>query len=135
LAQIAVKLGPLPHGRLYFNHGRPNRPGRRSGEEGGLEEGVYGPDTPKKQGARLLKAQCMTCGYVVRVTAKWLALGAPHCHRPQHGPMTVEGFGNGAGQGSAAQPNGLDHAHAGTNNGSIFAPMDGADLNKEQHDG
>lgn len=33
----------------------------------------------KKQTTRLLKAECTTCGYVVRVSAKWLQLGAPFC--------------------------------------------------------
>jgi hypothetical protein len=45
---------------------------------------------PKKQTARLLKAECPCCGYVVRVTSKWVnEVGAPHC--PAHGEMTVEG--------------------------------------------
>ena len=33
----------------------------------------------KKQGTRLLKASCDGCGYTVRVTAKWLEIGAPIC--------------------------------------------------------
>lgn len=34
----------------------------------------------RKQGTRLLKAECGACGYTVRVTAKWLdAAGAPLC--------------------------------------------------------
>jgi len=70
LAQIAAELGPLPHGRLNLDQA--------------------GDDTPKKQGTRLLKAEC-TCGYSVRVTRLWLdRVGPPHC--PQHGAMTVEGW-------------------------------------------
>lgn len=34
--------------------------------------------THKKQGTRLLKAVC-DCGYTVRLTAKWAALGLPIC--------------------------------------------------------
>jgi hypothetical protein len=33
----------------------------------------------KKQSTRLLKATCSECGYTVRTTAKWLAIGAPIC--------------------------------------------------------
>ena len=33
-------------------------------------------DTPK-QGARLLKCECETCGYLVRITRKWIALAGP----------------------------------------------------------
>jgi len=44
--------------------------------------------TRKKQGTRLLKALCGECGYTVRVTAKWAAVGSPHC--PDHGEMDLE---------------------------------------------
>ncbi|WP_226019386.1 transcription elongation protein SprT [Novosphingobium sp. FKTRR1] len=73
LAEIAAELGPLPHGRLNLDQS--------------------GDDTPKKQGTRMLKAECETaaCGYTVRITRKWLdALGAPCC--PAHGAMEVEGW-------------------------------------------
>lgn len=46
----------------------------------------------KKQGTRLLKASCDTCGYIVRVTGKWVEeAGAPRCGVKAHGPMTVDG--------------------------------------------
>jgi hypothetical protein len=32
-----------------------------------------------KAGTRMLKCQCPKCGYVVRTTAKWLAVGVPTC--------------------------------------------------------
>lgn len=35
--------------------------------------------TRKKQTTRLLKAECPECGYTVRVTSKWAALGLPLC--------------------------------------------------------
>lgn len=45
----------------------------------------------KKAGTRLLKAECPECGYVVRVTAKWLeAAGAPFCGTKSHGRMVCE---------------------------------------------
>lgn len=34
----------------------------------------------KRQGTRLLKTECVACGYVARVTSKWIgAVGAPVC--------------------------------------------------------
>lgn len=43
----------------------------------------------EKPGSRLLKVECGECGYVVRVTAKWVATGTPSC--PCNGePMTCE---------------------------------------------
>jgi len=42
-----------------------------------------------KQNTRLIKVACGECGYVARVSRKWLeAVGTPHC--PQHGPMATE---------------------------------------------
>ena len=43
----------------------------------------------KKQGTRMIKAECAECGYTVRMTRKWLDLGgAPDC--PIHAiPLTV----------------------------------------------
>ena len=37
-------------------------------------------------GSRSIKVECGECGYVARVTRKWLDLGAPHC--PEHGQMS-----------------------------------------------
>jgi len=67
LVPMLATLGPLPHARLSL--------GNSSG--------------PKKQTARLLKAVCPECGYVVRVARKWVVeIGAPHC--PKHGTMDVD---------------------------------------------
>jgi len=33
----------------------------------------------KVQGTRMLKASCPECGYTVRLTQKWAAVGMPHC--------------------------------------------------------
>ena len=35
--------------------------------------------TKKTQGTRMLKAVCPSCGYTVRLTSKWAALGLPSC--------------------------------------------------------
>lgn len=55
LVEMARDLGPYPHAML--------RPG----------------DGEKKQGTRMLKVECPSCGYTVRTTAKWLAVGVPRC--------------------------------------------------------
>lgn len=66
LKPILAKLGNYPHARL----------------DGSKR---------KKQGTRLLKADCATCGYTVRITAKWLdQSGLPHC--PQHGEMKCDSW-------------------------------------------
>ncbi|WP_152048839.1 transcription elongation protein SprT [Aureimonas psammosilenae] len=75
LNQLADNLGPLPHAKLAIDKGRDGK----------------GPvDRPKKQGTRLLKAECndQECGYTVRITSKWVdELGAPLC--PRHGTMRI----------------------------------------------
>lgn len=55
LKAIVKKLGKYPHAKINYS----NR---------------------KKEGTRLLKAECLECGYTVRVTRKWIEeLGAPIC--------------------------------------------------------
>jgi hypothetical protein len=74
LVQLAESLGPLPHAKLNIERGRDNkRPA----------------DQPKKQGTRMLKAECegVGCGYTVRLTSKWAKELGAHC--PKHGVMTV----------------------------------------------
>ena len=54
-----------------------------------VELGVHLPDKPQKQRSRLVKTQCARCGYLARVTRKWLDdVGPPHC--PRHGAMAIE---------------------------------------------
>lgn len=48
----------------------------------------------KKQGTRLLKAECERCGYTVRVTKKWAAEGLPYCGVRGHGRMECEDMGD-----------------------------------------
>lgn len=131
LTVIAGKLGPLPHARLNFAHGRPNRPGLpdQEGQEG--QEGIIdAPDTRKPQSARMLKAQCPSSGYTCRVARKWLAsLGAPVCPCHQK-PMTVEQWQSGEREGRGEQPNQFDDLHAGEiDNGSIAASIHDVRLN------
>jgi hypothetical protein len=78
LEELALALGPLPHARLDINH------------DPLVAVGIV-VDRPKKQKARLLKAQCVNeeCGYTLRVPIKWVRQpGPPHC--PLHGAMDVE---------------------------------------------
>lgn len=69
LKVIAAKLDAYPHSRLT-----PSKSGI------------------KKQGTRMLKTECETCGYTARVSKKWLVeVGAPHC--PEHGQMGCDEIG------------------------------------------
>ncbi|HEY8007545.1 MAG TPA: transcription elongation protein SprT [Methylocella sp.] len=76
LNELATSLGPFPHGRLNFDRV--------------TLAGEVAADGPKKQGTRMLKAECpgSGCGYTVRVAARWIKdCGPPHC--PKHGSMNV----------------------------------------------
>ena len=37
------------------------------------------PDAKPKQSTRMLKVLCPSCGYTLRTTARWLAVGFPTC--------------------------------------------------------
>jgi len=52
--EIISSLGAYPHAALTMN-------------------------TKKVQTTRMLKAVCPSCGYTVRLTSKWAALGLPSC--------------------------------------------------------
>tara|TARA_Y100001963_G_C6749384_1_gene433332 strand:+ start:334 stop:909 length:576 start_codon:yes stop_codon:yes gene_type:complete len=45
-------------------------------------------ETRKKQATRMLKVKCPTCAYQVRLTRKWLDVGAPNC--PVHNELMQE---------------------------------------------
>ena len=68
---LAAMLGPLPHAKLNF---------------------IGGSDVPKKQGTRYLKAECgVSCGYCIRLTAKWAREGVPVCPiDTSHGPLKCD---------------------------------------------
>lgn len=64
---ILKRAGPLPHKELRAYRNK------------------------KKQATRLLKCECETCGYVARVTAKWINnAGTPYCGIAKHGHMVCE---------------------------------------------
>jgi hypothetical protein len=77
LKTLADTLGPLPHARLDI-------------AQNSMAARAVAVDRPKKQAARMLKAECEVEGcMVVRVAASHVRkLGPPHC--PQHGPMKVD---------------------------------------------
>jgi hypothetical protein len=56
LRDLAARLGPFPHAGLVA--GAAGRP---------------------KQSTRLLKLSCPACGYTIRATARWIAVGLPVC--------------------------------------------------------
>lgn len=60
---ILAKLGPFPHSKLV-----PTK-------------------EPTKQTTRMRKCECEGCGFLVRLTQKWLDVGQPICPVPGHGPM------------------------------------------------
>lgn len=67
IVPILDVAGPLPHARLDTD-----------GES----------TAPKKQKPRMLKCECVTCGYTVRTARKWLEeAGAPLCPIEDHGAM------------------------------------------------
>jgi hypothetical protein len=46
---------------------------------------------PAKQSTRLMKCECSECGYVARVTRKWIEeAGAPYCGIKSHGRMSSD---------------------------------------------
>jgi hypothetical protein len=68
VAPILESVGPYPHAELSNKLSKKAR---------------------TKQGTRLLKLQCPTCGYTVRITQKWLdEVGPPAC--PRHGDNLKE---------------------------------------------
>lgn len=82
------ELGAYPHAKLDTPECRTEKPQH--------------PDTPitpyysgpPKQSARLIKAQCATCGYTIRLSRLWISHAIPCC--PDRGcadhdvPMTIE---------------------------------------------
>lgn len=95
---ILSETGPIPHAALCMNQrgaakvlvkvGGGIAPAP-SDDDGDQDDGPTS-SRPKPQTGRLLKACCTAedCGYTVRVTAKWLEVGPPHC--PLHGAMSTD---------------------------------------------
>lgn len=71
----------LGHGGLILKPRNPRPCGSVIGVKGGASRG-------KGSGSRLLKVECDACGYVARVSGKWLATGAPLCPCNQQ-PMAI----------------------------------------------
>lgn len=100
VAPFLEQLGEIPHSALRTRPAPGARPMVKRGpagvdapqprEDGDSADQGDGGDSsrPKPQTGRLRKACCSECGYTVRVTAKWVEVGPPHC--PNHGAMTVE---------------------------------------------
>jgi hypothetical protein len=58
IAGVLAEVGPYPHGSLQPGDGK---------------------STPPTQTTRMVKVACEQCGYTVRTTQKWLAVGVPAC--------------------------------------------------------
>jgi hypothetical protein len=94
---MLADLPPLPHGKLSWPGPGVTkiigllddfRPGvdADKGSEG--DDLIISSSGPKKQGTRMHKVTCSQCGYVARVSQKWLDIGPPHC--PKHGAMVAD---------------------------------------------
>ena len=83
LQAIPAPTEPAPAEYLYDWSRRPCDAGY--GSRGGSSRG-------EGSGSRYLKVTCQHpgCGYQVRVTRKWLALGAPQCPVAGHGSMVLK---------------------------------------------
>lgn len=78
LRAIVAACEPYPHARL---EPPPPQTTVVQGNSGGPQK----PEGVGKQGTRLLKAACPTCGYVIRVTMKWATVGLPFCGAHEEG--------------------------------------------------
>lgn len=63
--QMAASFGEFPHARIS-----PKK-------------------SPATQTTRMHKCECAACGYVARVSKKWLDFGPPGCAVQEHGPMKL----------------------------------------------
>ena len=68
--ELREQLGALSHRLGVFPHV-------------GLNVGAAGPVNPRtgapREGTRMRRVSCRMCGYLVRTTAKWIAVGCPTC--------------------------------------------------------
>lgn len=63
LVKMAAKLGPFGHASVNAGQGLAGS----------------GPARPPVQSTRMLKLSCEECGYTLRTTSKWIAVGIPSC--------------------------------------------------------
>jgi len=99
LDSILAETGPIPHAALVMNQRGAAKVAIKvgggiaaRGDDSDADDDAGDAPTssrPKTQTTRLRKACCAECGYTVRVTAKWLEVGPPHC--PLHGAMALDG--------------------------------------------
>lgn len=76
LFTVAAALGEYPHGALQVKAPvRETTPAGKDWRTGGGRVHTG----PPAQTNRHIKCSCPCCGYTVRTTAKWIALGAPRC--------------------------------------------------------
>jgi hypothetical protein len=79
MGQLAAAIGTYPHAALSTDgaailEGEDEEDGEEAGEAGGkLHSG------PSKQGTRMLKVVCPSCGFNFRTTQKWIDKGLPTC--------------------------------------------------------
>lgn len=81
-AYLIPKVGHYPHPLLSL---------RAPALEPGAAPGPrLGPTGAPKQSTRLLRAECPSCGCVIRITRRWADLGLPRCACPDHKRFVLE---------------------------------------------
>ncbi|MBJ7601198.1 hypothetical protein [Candidatus Nephthysia bennettiae] len=87
---LLPQLGQYPHGAIT-GRGEILVPPIEPGDKPII---LRPDDRPKKQSARMLKAECPECGYTIRLTKKWADVGLPSC--PTDGEaLTLDGAAEG----------------------------------------
>jgi hypothetical protein len=71
----AAAAGPVP-ARRHHGEGRDRGPPTEPGDKPVI---LRPDDRPKKQSTRLLKAECLECGYTIRLTKERADLGLRTC--------------------------------------------------------
>jgi hypothetical protein len=72
---LLPQLGKYPHGAIT-GRGEILVPPTEPGDKPII---LRPDDRPKKQSARMLKAECPECGYTIRLSKRWAAVGLPSC--------------------------------------------------------
>ncbi len=87
MSDTMTALGPLPHARIMLDRFNMPTPVPTPGKP--VSKAPPMSSRPKRQRGRNLKVSCADCGYTVRLTRKWLDVGAPLC--PTHNKPMKEG--------------------------------------------
>jgi hypothetical protein len=90
---LLPQLGKYPHGAIT-GRGEILVPPTEPGDKPII---LRPDDRPKKQSTRMLKAECPECGYTIRLSKRWVAVGLPSC--PTDGAALALDGAHGANEG------------------------------------